>query len=200
MKTFLLAGLLASVGSVNAAIIDFEDLGVSSGTQLDPGGSTVTSNGFDFVKGPSSVIPDLHIPNNSANAIGSTTELVSHGDLIMTQSGGGNFSLDSFDFGSSFNEVATFSVVGSLLGGGTVSQIFNLDGDETTFENFVLNASFSNIVSAQWLMVGGVQGLFNIDNISVSQAGVNAVPVPAALFMFAPALLGFLGLRRKAKA
>jgi hypothetical protein len=28
---------------------------------------------------------------------------------------------------------------------------------------------------------------------------VSAVPVPAALFMFAPALLGFMGLRRKAK-
>lgn len=29
---------------------------------------------------------------------------------------------------------------------------------------------------------------------------VSAVPVPAALFMFAPALLGFLGLRRKTRA
>jgi len=29
---------------------------------------------------------------------------------------------------------------------------------------------------------------------------VSAVPVPAALFLFAPALLGFLGLRRKAAA
>jgi hypothetical protein len=33
-----------------------------------------------------------------------------------------------------------------------------------------------------------------IDNISVS-----AVPLPAAAFLFAPALLGFMGLRRKAK-
>ena len=30
-------------------------------------------------------------------------------------------------------------------------------------------------------------------------SGVTAVPVPAALFLFAPALLGFMGLRRKAK-
>lgn len=28
---------------------------------------------------------------------------------------------------------------------------------------------------------------------------INAVPVPAALWLFAPALMGFLGLRRKAK-
>ena len=33
-----------------------------------------------------------------------------------------------------------------------------------------------------------------------SPSAPSAVPVPAALFMFAPALLGFMGLRRKAKA
>jgi hypothetical protein len=36
------------------------------------------------------------------------------------------------------------------------------------------------------------------DNVSFTPSSV--VPVPAALLMFAPALLGFLGLRRKAKA
>jgi hypothetical protein len=89
--------------------------------------------------------------------------------------------------------------VGSLFGGGTVSQIFNMDGNTSTIEFFLLNSSFGNIVTAQWLMVGGNTGAFNIDNISVN-ASIGAVPVPAALFMFAPALLGFLGLRRKTKA
>ena len=36
-----------------------------------------------------------------------------------------------------------------------------------------------------------------LDNLKYS---VSAVPVPAAAFLFAPALLGFLGLRRKAKS
>ena len=36
--------------------------------------------------------------------------------------------------------------------------------------------------------------------IDWTQASVSAVPVPAALFMFAPALLGFLGFRRKTRA
>lgn len=35
----------------------------------------------------------------------------------------------------------------------------------------------------------------NLDAVSVS-----AVPIPAALFLFAPALLGFMGLRRRTKA
>ena len=36
-----------------------------------------------------------------------------------------------------------------------------------------------------------------IDNISIAK--VSEVPLPAAAFLFAPALLGFMGLRRKAK-
>jgi len=45
--------------------------------------------------------------------------------------------------------------------------------------------------------------VYSIDFLSVKSRGlsydvsVNAVPVPAALFLLAPALLGFLGLRRK---
>lgn len=52
-----------------------------------------------------------------------------------------------------------------------------------------------------------MQGLFNTtDGTSYthlawdnSQYSVSAVPVPAAVIMFAPALLGFMGLRRKVK-
>ena len=33
----------------------------------------------------------------------------------------------------------------------------------------------------------------------ISQPPTGQVPIPAAAFLFAPALLGFLGLRRKAK-
>jgi hypothetical protein len=37
------------------------------------------------------------------------------------------------------------------------------------------------------------------DNIGGISLNVSSVPVPAAAFLFAPALLGFMGLRRKAK-
>ena len=46
-------------------------------------------------------------------------------------------------------------------------------------------------------MNAGSEG-FNVDNIGVT--AVSAVSVPAALFLFAPALLGLLGLRRKVAA
>lgn len=37
------------------------------------------------------------------------------------------------------------------------------------------------------------------DDFYINTMNVSAVPVPAAAFLFAPALLGFMGLRRKAK-
>lgn len=43
---------------------------------------------------------------------------------------------------------------------------------------------------------GGALTYAKLDNFQYS---VSAVPVPAAAFLFAPALLGFMGLRRKAK-
>jgi hypothetical protein len=39
----------------------------------------------------------------------------------------------------------------------------------------------------------------NIGGVSLDVSAVSAVPVPAAAFLFAPALAGFIGLRRKAK-
>jgi len=46
---------------------------------------------------------------------------------------------------------------------------------------------------------GGALSYAYLDNFRYGDS-VSAVPVPAALFLFAPALLGFLGFRRKAKA
>ncbi|WP_417511295.1 PEP-CTERM sorting domain-containing protein [Methylophaga sp.] len=51
----------------------------------------------------------------------------------------------------------------------------------------------------------GAFGFYNYSQANVLYAGIeevdlpSAVPVPGALLMFAPALLGFIGLRRKAK-
>lgn len=40
----------------------------------------------------------------------------------------------------------------------------------------------------------------NIGGMSLNVTQVSAVPLPAAAFLFAPALIGFMGLRRKAKS
>lgn len=65
------------------------------------------------------------------------------------------------------------------------TQYFNITGD----------FSFTAFLTAGlYYAIDIVDATSNILKYDVS---VSAVPVPAALFLFAPALLGFLGLRRK---
>ena len=51
-------------------------------------------------------------------------------------------------------------------------------------------------VGQYFLDVDGISG----HTFTGYDLSINAVPVPAALFLFAPALLGFFGLRRKMQA
>lgn len=205
MKKLILAGLttgvmmLGMVGMASATTINFEDLGVAPGTQMNvPWNASITSGGFNFAPGPSSVIPDLHVGNNNWITIGSgTTQLVSHGDLLAMNNGGSTFSLQSFDFGSYFGEVP-FSVVGTLQGGGTTSAFFNPDGNTQTLETFFLGSEFVNLVEVNWQQTGGNQGLFNIDNIVVNEASA-PVPEPGTMMLlgFGMASLAIYGKRRK---
>jgi len=83
----------------------------------------------------------------------------------------------------------------SLLSGGTTA--VNVPGIGNGEESF----GFWSTEAITSIIFSNVQNDgFNIDNISGGQTSTTpAVPVPAAVFMLTPALLGFLGLRRKAK-
>jgi len=66
-----------------------------------------------------------------------------------------------------------------------------------------LTMGMASILNFDLVSLGGKKRdyIFNNARLSVDYNAIpNAVPVPAALFLFAPALLGFLGLRRKAQA
>jgi hypothetical protein len=79
---------------------------------------------------------------------------------------------------------------------------FDLIFTATLVEVFVNNIKELSITGT---FNNGSFGFYNYSQANVLYAGIeetvapppNAVPVPAAVFMFAPALLGFLGLRRK---
>jgi len=93
------------------------------------------------------------------------------------------------------------SIVSTFLGSQFVVNSVSLDG------NFFTDLGAQGLSNA-WALIGGAYltaGIHSlvVDIASVSGAGqlnvqVSAVPIPAALFLFAPALLGFFGLRRKA--
>jgi len=90
---------------------------------------------------------------------------------------------DEFDF---FNDVVVNESPQTIITGkATISQ--------AVFANLISNGKLNLVfnISSQ-VRLAKISGTIAYDDIA-------AVPVPAAAFLFAPALLGFLGLRRKSK-
>lgn len=143
---------------------------------------------------------------------------VCHGTPSANASGGcsgenhevdGNIGNDVvlFDFGT--QDVTLKSVTLSYIGYNDEFSFSFFDGTSTTPTNFFSSLNtpgtglstyiFSQVWTGSLFGIGAVDSNdeFKISGISVSYDA--AVPIPAAAFLFAPALLGFMGLRRKAK-
>lgn len=103
----------------------------------------------------------------------------------LTQFGWASSNFSGFKIVDVFNDIPDFTSV-------SINGLTNMIGFDLSRITVLANEIWVN-----W------QGLsFNSDTI-VSldiHSTPSAVPIPAALFMFVPALLGFLGLRRKVKS
>jgi len=66
------------------------------------------------------------------------------------------------------------------------------------FNRLMMIEGWSNVGSTDLFSAHGIHN--DITWLLVSDSNLIATPVPAALFMFAPALLGFFGFRRKMQA
>ena len=109
-----------------------------------------------------------------------------------------NFYIDFIKNGSFINS--------SAFNGFKITDVFNEIDDFTSVSiNSVTNMvgfSLSNITvlaNEIWVNFSGLS--FNSNTVvSLDINSPSAVPVPAAVFMFVPALLGFLGFRRKLRS
>jgi len=117
-----------------------------------------------------------------------------------------------------------YGVSGAFAAGETISDVWSLDVTEASEWVFSITANSntgpspspftatlagnsydilgSSILISLFLEVG--QHYLTIEGLSGHtftgyDLSINAVPVPAALWLFAPALMGFFGLRRKAQ-
>lgn len=190
---------MASVGLLiaapaDAAVITFDNLGITSGTQLNTApGVGIVADGFNYTPGPdnSSGLDDLHIDNGQVGPWNGTASGGTHDDVVLTKAGGGTFSLFSFDYAGFQNGEVSFRVVGELQGGGQVFASFTPDGisDNTgpqiDFETFLFDSSWTNLVSATWHHPGGNQGLFYLDNIVTDVTAPE--PATASLLVLAAA-------------
>jgi hypothetical protein len=186
MKNLFIAGaLLMSSSILNAAVIDFNAPLPSS---TDPEGYTeqgvtFSSSGGFFRMGGA--------PNGTQSIVLSGDGEFMRADLSSTTS---FISVDLGDFNADADRLflSVFDNTDTLLGSITEDIASNFTGMKT------LSLAFANIAYATFGSTGeiGSGGVF-ADNFTF-KSSVSEVPVPAAAFLFAPALLGFLGLRRKA--
>jgi hypothetical protein len=114
---------------------------------------------------------------------------------------GSHGSNDAWDHTGVVNELARATTLGSTGWNDNEMYSFDLIFTASLIEVFVNGTKELSISGA---FSNGSFGFYNLSQANVLYAGIEeniapAVPVPAALFMFAPALLGFMGLRRKAK-
>jgi len=178
LKQLLLLAALVMPFSVGAATIQFSTLTTPGVNITDYSESGYTLDGRVKTS-----------PNTVSNADGGFVG-VNFGDtIVLTADDSSLFNVSSIDLApwSSTTSVYFEGVTGS---GSTVQQVVSVSG---LFGTFILSG-FNNLISFSF-DDNGASGSFYVDNIVLSPS---AVPLPAAVWLFGPALLGLMGFRRKA--
>ncbi len=202
MKKSLIALALAMAAGGAVAgptVIDFETVPVGMFSTLATGGYTLSSTEF-FTQ-----VVGANSPESGSFSGNGTTRVVSFNSTPVTlaSSNGGAFSLTSFEGGESWitephQWARQIQVVGTLVGGGTTTAVFDLDlvkNAQTGLQVFSLGSSFHNLSKVTFTGLGG-NPEFSLDNIAVN--AVTAVPEPGTYAMLL-AGLGLLGLSKRRK-
>jgi len=185
MKTkILFTSLLLGVSTIiNATTIDFDSASISSAV-------TYTEQGVIFST-PGGFFSSSGTPNSTLGILGDNPRQEYRADIA---GGAGFVSVDLGDYGNDLDNIylKAFDSSDNLLA--STSQFCCSITEMITLALTTANISYALFGSAGGTYPHSVYA----DNFTY-RGGVPQVPLPAALFMFAPALLGFLGLRRRAK-
>lgn len=196
MKKILLASTLITASfSVSAATINSLNDNFDSITSSQLNIPSANLANWDVLNG---TVDAVATPNgwgiscNTGTCIDLDGSSNNAGDLVSKYGfSAGQYSL-SFDLSGNQRNGAEDELIVSL---GDYSQTFDY-ASTVAWTNIYI--SLVNVLDGDKLSfshAGGDNVGIMLDNISVS-----AVPIPAAAFLFSPALLGFMGLRRKAKS
>lgn len=200
MKNYILslalvcAALALGPSPASAVVIDFESFISDNGQTIDtpyseqgftlstvldpPGWQTIGTLSSDFTDSTALL----------RSAIPGVTEL--------TLTGGGPFSLVSIDL-AAIEAVPGFVVTftGDVLGGGTVTNMFQPAGTGQGAETFTFNG-FGNVTKVNWSQEASV---YQFDNIVASANNGTAVPEPTSLGLLGLGLAGLALIRRGAR-
>ena len=198
-KIMLLVSSLFFAASVNAAGVNL----ITNGSFEDPDVKAGSWEVYDAVSGWSTSGAGIEIRDNVAGTayIGNQfAELDAHGGTDTNSSIFQNVKtilgqsyLLSFAYSPRINKPEDTNGIEVFWNNKSLASV-SAKGGRThnwTVYEYIVTGTGSDVL--QFSAIGADDTLGgSLDAVSVS-----AVPIPAALFLFAPALLGFLGLRRK---
>lgn len=196
-QLFLATALLALSTQVNAAGVNL----VTNGSFENPDIPTGTWSVHNAISGWTTTGAGVEIRDN---VVGTAydgeqfAELDSHSNSAIQQILNTTFGqsyLLSFAYSPRIGQPEDTNGISVTWNGVELGPISNTGGSShiwTVFD-FMVTGTGSDILEFAALGIDDSLG-GSLDRVSVS-----AVPIPAAAFLFAPALLGFMGLRRKAK-
>ncbi|THK43077.1 hypothetical protein E8Q33_00045 [Methylophaga sp. SB9B] len=133
---------------------------------------------------------------------------ISSGEVVTASTSplaSGAFVSDAYTVTSDIAAIATLSLTFNPLAPTTAVSIF--DGMDIVGLSITKIGSLG-ILEYTWLLEAATEYVINVFigkalsgsnyDLRLTAAGISEVPLPAALWLFAPALLGFLSFRRKA--
>jgi hypothetical protein len=194
---------------VFAAVVDFSSLS-ESGTGFLAIGNTVMQNGFKFssVGGAGNELgvwknEDSNHPDGGAVNT-SLLEYYAGSETTMTEINGNPFQLNAISlasWGVGQNGSMNVTFIGTKSDSSTVQQTFlvsNSGGSTPFLQQFQFSSEFTDVTSVSFIQ-GTYAGssAYQFNNIVV-----NAVPVPAAIWLFSSALvgIGLIGKRHNSSA
>lgn len=206
LKASVVSALLFSASLAQAAVLDFSGNICGDGTQACGNYSAISQN-YGDIAGQVDVVYDGHVsvPGSSNlswwdnytgqlgvawGSNGGTSE------IFLSPSAGYQITLNSITFGSyaGVNRSSQYTLLDGNSNVLSPSNTFSLINPLT----FALNVTSGSGIKIQWGPDAFDVGIDNI-NFTVSQINVNAVPLPAAVWLFGSALLSFVGFSNRRK-
>lgn len=181
------------VFNVNASVITFDPPPLPTGSRLV---SDYTENGVSFTGS------FAHSSTDSGRVWNDSTGYLAFlygSSLRIEMLNSSLFSLGAIDlaeYSSVFREPRTITFTGYYSSGLSVSQSFTIDGlfdgvgGIDDFETFSFGTEFRNLAYVELNTV-----IFSMDNLEI-----NAVPIPAAAWLFSSGVIALLGIARRKKA
>lgn len=172
LTSFLLYIVSVSIANGAAVTINYET----------PHALTYPEFGFSL----SSRVTDVEVNGNNYHV----------GGLQIYRLNDSLFNINSLDlsgiYGGPRVDIFAYNETGQIY-----NNSFYLHHPNPGFKDLNWRIAFLGLSDLTSITIRSISGSFAIDNIKIS---TSAVPIPAAIFMFIPVLLGFMGLRRRANS